>query len=153
MPMTIGEQAGTYRLVSLSARIAGALERRMRKDLPIAGDDYVLRQGRELLNSLRDGGRAVAGETNSHVDAQAISALPAAMSTLDFLRDEFHRFSAPESAGFRGLWENVIKVLDSVLSGTEQEPSILQVSISFFHVLERILAADLREEPEPPFSR
>ena len=150
MAVTVSEEANTIRLASLSSRIAGALERRMKGKPAIEGDSYVMEQGRALVRSLRDGGFAVAGDVDSHVDDQAIGALPAAITVLSDLNSELCEAQKRGSEEFREMWDRVIGALGAALSIDKEADADLEFSIAFFDCLWGVLSRDLHQDPAPP---
>jgi len=145
--MSLSEHAETFRLASISARIVGALQRRLGGRKPIAGDDYVLGEGKEFLRSLRPGGRAISGEKGAYLSMDATSALPAVVTTLS---------EQPEaraiSPGFSEWWERKIDLLMKVLESEQADPERLAIAIRFFLRLSRILTDQLERDGEsiPP---
>jgi hypothetical protein len=140
-------------LASLSARIAGALERRLKGKAPIDGDGYVLRKGQDLLHSLQEGERVLSGNGSGCLDDQAMSAMPAAMTTLSHLRPQLSSAEIDKSEDFSKLYEVLSDVLAKALSPTDIPTEVpkerLALSVDFFKWLGRLLSDDLEREMEP----
>ena len=149
MPMTLSQQAETSRLATLSARIAGALQRRLENKGPVEGDDYVLDEGRGFLRSLDKGGMGVSGEEGGYLDSQAMSALPAALDFLSALYSKLWQAKVEESHELAS-WRQAIQALDETLNFThESTADRLEAAIRFFERLEARMSSDLDSESEP----
>jgi len=141
------EDPRVYRLASLSARIVGILQRRLKDIPPIEGDSYVVEEGCKFLRSLRNGGLAIAGDSSVHIDEQAATVLPVAIESLSFLRDQLARAELVENDDFRKFWEDLTQAMEAVLSGKERGAEKTRLTLGFFDRLERVLSDELQAEP------
>jgi len=149
MAVVLSEFAEASYVASISARVAGALRRRKENKPAAPGDDYVLRQGANLLESLKQGGRVFFRQNGGYLDRQAVSALPAAISTLAALGSELEKAKVSPKDPQSVRWDKLIRVLLDVLTSKTSDNALVELAVSFFEWLENTLSRDLEHDTEP----